>query len=123
MGTSIEAFDVPVCNCFKEKVLYDQLCYEVDLEKFRDPIKLKDQLRIGFTFILDYNKERYLPEDILKKTSNLSLPPKSLATAIIGSEYNNAKIVLNTIGKYCQAPTHLASSFPVQFNLTHLRDE
>ena len=104
MGITTEEFGVPVCNCFKEKVLYDQLCYEVDLEKYRDPTNLKEQLRIGFTFILDYNKERYLSQDLMKKSSNLGLPSKSITAKILGSstesEFNNAKIILNTLGKY-----------------------
>ena len=71
VGNNIEEFDVPVCNCFKEKVLYDQLCYEVDLEKYRDPTDLKNQLRIGLTFILDYNTDRHLSQDLINTNLNL----------------------------------------------------
>ena len=34
MGVKIDKFDVPVCNSFQAKVLNDQLCYEVDLNRF-----------------------------------------------------------------------------------------
>ena len=104
MGINIEEFDIPVCNCFKEKVLYDQLCYEVDLEKFRDSTNLEDQLRIGFTLILDYNTDRDLSQGFIKKSSISSLSSKSITAKIMGSstesDYNNAKIVFDTIGKY-----------------------
>ena len=33
MGVTIDQFDVPVCNSFQAKVLNDQLCYEVDINK------------------------------------------------------------------------------------------
>ena len=33
MGVKIEEFDIPVCNSFQAKVLNDQLCYKVDLNR------------------------------------------------------------------------------------------
>merc|ERR1712155_53286 len=36
MGVKIDQFDHRVCNSFKAKILYDQLCYEVDLNTFSD---------------------------------------------------------------------------------------
>ena len=35
MGVNIKQFDVPVCNSFKAKILNDQLCYEIDLNKLK----------------------------------------------------------------------------------------
>ena len=34
MGLKIKQFDVPVCNSFKAKVLRNQICYEVDANKY-----------------------------------------------------------------------------------------
>ena len=34
VGIKLDQFNDPVCNSFQAKVLNDQLCYEVDLNKF-----------------------------------------------------------------------------------------
>ena len=39
MGVKIDQFDVPVCNSFQAKVLNDQLCYEVDLNRFTNKVQ------------------------------------------------------------------------------------
>ena len=38
VGVKIDQFDVPVCNAFRDKIVNDQLCYEVDLKRFSDNI-------------------------------------------------------------------------------------
>ena len=58
IGTKINEFDVPVCDIFKPKHYYDQLCYETDLQNLKDSQKLGKQLKIGLTLVLDYNEER-----------------------------------------------------------------
>ena len=61
MGKKIDQFDVPVCNSFRPKIHQNQLCYEVDLNKFKTFNNFKNQLKRGFTFLYDNNedKERY----------------------------------------------------------------
>ena len=58
MGREINGFDDPVCDSFKAKIRNDQLCYEVDLEKFKDKKKVQEQLKKGLVLLLDYNLER-----------------------------------------------------------------
>ena len=97
MGVKIEQFDNPVCNSFKAKVLNDQLCYEVDLEKFKNPGKLHLQLKLGLVFFMDYNEDKQL----VFENSNRTKAIMSRGQAIDGSnEDENAFIYLNTIGKY-----------------------
>ena len=73
MGTKIDTFDVPVCNSFKPKIYKNQLCYQVDLEKFKDKQKLKKQLKLGLDLLLDYNEERQSSfGSALKKQENVS---------------------------------------------------
>ena len=62
MGTKMEQFDLPVCNSFEAKVRYDQLCYEVDLNKHKKDGDFKNQLEKGLILILDLNEERQLKE-------------------------------------------------------------
>ena len=58
MGREINGFDDPVCDSFEAKIRNDQLCYEVDLDKYRDEDRIKEQLESGFVLILDCNSER-----------------------------------------------------------------
>ena len=51
-------FEVPVCNAFEPQLLYDQLCYMMDLEKFRNNDNIQKQLKEGLVFIMDYNEDR-----------------------------------------------------------------
>ena len=72
--------DIPVCNIFKPKNHFDQLCYETDLQELKDNDKdtLLKQFEIGLTLILDYNEERQM--DI--------------------NDDNSVSLYLNTIGRY-----------------------
>ena len=58
MGRVVNEFHHPVCDSFETKIRNDQLCYEVDLEKYKDKQKIKEQLKSGLVLILDYNLER-----------------------------------------------------------------
>ena len=75
---------MPVCNIFKPKRQYDQLCYETDLQelKHNNNEVLMKQLEIGLTLILDYNEERQM---------NL---------AFDNNDDNSVSLYLNTISKY-----------------------
>ena len=41
MGMKIDQFSIKVCNSFQPKIMNDQLCYEVDLDKFSRKYKLE----------------------------------------------------------------------------------
>ena len=60
LGINITGFDKPVCNSFEAVVRDDQLCYEVDLERYKDKdkLKIKNQLERGLAFVMDYNEDR-----------------------------------------------------------------
>ena len=60
MSIKIENFNLPVCNSFKAVIHKDQLCYQVELEKFKKNENLKEQLVNGLVLILDYNEDRNL---------------------------------------------------------------
>ena len=61
MGIKIDQFDDPVCNSFQAKIQNDQLCYEVDLNKYVNEQNTNKALKSGFRFILDYNKDCTCP--------------------------------------------------------------
>ena len=96
MGIEIDQFDVPVCNSFQAKGLNDQICYEVDLNKFSNKNNIKRELKSGLSFILDYNEDRQF-----KINHNVTYKKdKSLASTIVESDQDqHAFIYLNTVGE------------------------
>ena len=62
-----------LCNIFKQKLYYNQLCYEADLQELKDSnnVNMMDQLELGLTLVLDYNEEKQLNSPI-SKNANLS---------------------------------------------------
>ena len=63
MGVKIDQMDVPVCNSFRPKIVRDQLCYSVDLNKIKKRIQLEDKL--SFSFFIDYNEDREVSKNVL----------------------------------------------------------
>ena len=58
MGKKIENFSYPVCNSFKAVIHRDQLCYEVNMDKFKIKGKVTEQLEKGLVLLLDYNDDK-----------------------------------------------------------------
>ena len=77
MGAKNNQFDIPVCNSFEAKILNDQLCYEIDPNRFKNKISSKE-FKQGFTFYVDTNIEKQ-----------------------IASYDDNFMIYLDTIGMFC----------------------
>ena len=95
MGVKIDQFDVPVCNSFQATILNDQLCYEVDLDRFSDKNNVKNELEIGFNFLMDYNEDRQVTFE-----QNLKKKKLGLGNNVVASNKNqHAFIYLDTIGK------------------------
>ena len=55
LSLKIDKFQVPVCNSFDPKLHNDQLCYEVDLNRYSNKNNIQMELELGFNFIMDYN--------------------------------------------------------------------
>ena len=94
MGTKIEQFDFPVCNSFRAKIRNDQLCYEVDLNRFADKNNIDNELEFGFYFILDYNEDRQITLERISNKKEFGLAGN--ITEVDHSQH--AIIYLNTIG-------------------------
>ena len=97
MGVRIEEFDVPVCNSFQAKIMNDQLCYEVDLNRFSNMHNIDKELELGFIFLLDYNEDRQFSLDEESSTINKF----GLASSLVKSDQRQKSFIyLDTIGKY-----------------------
>ena len=54
-------FSFPICKSFTPKIFYDQLCYEVDVNKYLDQsLNKKDDVRIGLSLLIDTNENKQL---------------------------------------------------------------
>ena len=95
MGVKIDKFDFPVCNSFKATITNDQLCYEVDMNRFVQKNTFSSYLKLGLTLIMDYNEDRQVTFN-KKRTGTGTGLTNSL---IDSSRDNTAVIYLNTIGK------------------------
>ena len=101
MGERIDQFNVPVCNSFQANIINDQLCYEVDLNRFldKDNDNVKKQLKSGLAFIMDYNEDRQVTFDANRKIEEDD--GFGLVSSLVKSEdEQHAYIHLNTIGKH-----------------------
>ena len=87
MGTEFSGFHDPVCNSFEAKIRNDQLCYEVDLEKYKDQQKIKDQLKSGLALVLDYNLDRqsemYNPRKVHENDAHIHIDTISKFYALV----------------------------------------
>ena len=92
MGTKIDQFKHPVCNSFHPVIRNVQLCYQVDLDKFRDKNRIDDQLKKGLVLLLDFNEDRQLEFDPQVWAFNR----KSIFTS---DTENSAHIYLDTISQ------------------------
>ena len=57
LGVEIDQMEVPVCNSFQAKILNDQLCYEVDPNKYKKGLS-KEELKQGLKLYIDTNNDR-----------------------------------------------------------------
>ena len=72
MGRKSNLVKIPVCNSFKPKLFYNQLCYEVDV---KETLKGKSfnlrELKLGLSLLVDTNFNRQYSMKEKKNTANL----------------------------------------------------
>ena len=57
VGKMFDGFQTPVCNLFKEKIVAGQVCYEADINQFKEEVNWVEILTKGFGFLVDTNDE------------------------------------------------------------------
>ena len=84
MGVKHKLFHSPVCNSFERVIQQDQLCYQVDLEKYKDKRRIKRQLEHGLVLLLDYNEKRDKSRNFTKisKEHNIFSPDTDISSQI-----------------------------------------
>ena len=90
-----DEFDLPVCKGFRDKILNDQLCYEVDPNEFNELKSSDDAMKKGLSFLVDFNEDRQVSyeKETMKREDNLY--------GKFSQTINNEKLMiyLDTIGK------------------------
>ena len=61
MGVKIDQFDVPVCNSFRPKIVKNQLCYEVDPNKYQK--YLNEDSKLTLKLFIDQKEDREIDID------------------------------------------------------------
>ena len=80
MGRHSKLFKIPVCNSFKAKIFYNQLCYEVDVnETFKGKSFTAKELKLGLSLLVDTNFNR---QYTLKKRINKASINETIGTKI-----------------------------------------
>ena len=102
MGVRNGHFNVTTCNSFQAKIINDQLCYEVDLNRFSNNDNIEHELKVGFIFFMDYNEDRQSFDPDKKIVEH-----KSFASRLVKSDNRkHASIIINTIGNISQQLMH-----------------
>ena len=95
MGVKIDKFNRPVCNSFQAKIMNDQLCYEVDLNRFSNENNIENELILGFNVLMDYNEDRQVTFE-----QTISQQELGLAKGVSASDHNrHSSVYLDTIGR------------------------
>ena len=95
LGVKIKEFHIPVCNSFIPKLFHDKICYQIDLEQYRDNPNIETQLKKGLVFIMDYNEDRQVFDYNFETT-----PHSGLFDRIDETKVNSDAIIfLRTLGK------------------------
>ena len=101
VGEMFEGFQVPVCNLFREKVVAGQVCYEADINQFKQEVNWVEVLTKGFGFLVDTNQEYDLKQSSRKSPDPEETKKRKKSFDIYKhSQTENAfRILLKTISK------------------------
>ena len=98
MGVKIDQFDVPVCNSFKDRIVIDQLCYEVDPNLYINTGIVENARKFDLILIIDYNEDRQL---FLDDESVEKYKVQTRFTFDSDASTQHSFIYIETIGSIC----------------------
>ena len=96
LGRKVEGFQDPVCSAFTGKIVNNQLCYEVDLNRFRDQVDWQESLQSGLSLVIDTNDE-YDVRKLLTEDGNIKTVENRLDTYQSRQLQGKFSIFLKTI--------------------------
>ena len=100
MGTQIPEFSQPVCSGFEKTVVEGEVCYQVDVNKYRDGLDWRESMQFGLGFLIDTNQEydtkSFFSDKRLRKDTNND--EVSLRNYVRFEDSSKVKIYLHTVG-------------------------
>ena len=99
LGEELANFHVPVCRLFSEKIVNGQVCYEADLNQYRDKVKWEEALSSGLNLIIDTNDEYDVRNIVEKNASEKKKIGKSFNSYQDKKEDNSFTMTLKTTSK------------------------
>ena len=98
LGRKVNGFQDPVCSAFTRKIVNNQLCYEVDLNRFRDQVDWQESLQSGLSLVIDTNDE-YDVRKLLTENGNIKTEENKLDPYQNKQLQEKFSIFLKTISK------------------------
>ena len=100
IGEKLSHFKVPVCSLFRKKIFSGQVCYEADINQYKNKIDWKRAIiSRGFTFIIDTNDE-YDVKNLLERKSSSRLENNLIFNSFKETEDDNKfSVMLKTISE------------------------
>ena len=101
VGKNFSNFQTPVCSQFREKVVRNQVCYEADINQYKNSVNWAVAIQTGFSFIVDTNDEYNVKNLLVKQGKwNHPIPYGNFVTVYKKPSYSgNFRILLKTISK------------------------
>ena len=98
LGRKVDGFQDPVCSAFTRKIVNNQLCYEVDLNRFREQVHWKESLQSGLSLVIDTNDE-YDVRNLMTEDGNIKIVEDKLNSYCPKNLKDKFSILLKTISK------------------------
>ena len=91
LGIQIKEFEIPICTSFEPVIFKEQLCYQLDVNKYRNGMKKG----AGLALLVDFNEDRHLSLNDEKNP----VPDKQAITLSESEDSGSNFVYLNTLGK------------------------
>ena len=100
LGRKADGFQDPVCSAFTGKIVNNQLCYEINLNRFRDQVDWEESLQSGLSLVIDTNDE-YDVRKLMTEDGNIKTTEEDMLDSYFNKNLQEKfSILLKTISKY-----------------------
>ena len=114
LGRKVDGFQDPVCSAFTRKIVNNQLCYEVDLNRFRDQVDWKESLQSGLFLAIDTNDE-YDVRKLLTVDENIKTEEDNMMVSYFNKNLQKKfSILLKTISRYLFSILYFSISYQIR---------
>ena len=99
LGRAAPQFRQPVCSAFQERVLEGQVCYQLDVNRYRARLDWRASMQFGLGLLVDTNQELD-SRGIYFRNNNINTDGQvSLRSLVSFEDSSKVKIHLHTLGR------------------------